>query len=139
MQDMTKNIFSSRTVAFLATVVLFLGGGGAPATAKTAKKAQTSKTTQMATPDFAYPKTVEKDASAALDIAIAKGDWASAVESTIQIVTANNIVSRNNAAEGLAKIDSVAAIAPELWKAPFLLIKADLYSSIYGIVKCKAD
>lgn len=139
MQDMTKNIFSSRTVAFLATVVLFLGGGGAPATAKTAKKAQTSKTTQMATPDFAYPKTVEKDASAALDIAIAKGDWASAVESTIQIVTANNIVSRNNAAEGLAKIDSVAAIAPELWKAPFLLIKADLYSSIYGNVIWKAD
>ncbi len=93
----------------------------------------------MTVPDFAYPKTVEKNASAALEKAIAHGDWPSAVEALIQLVTADNIVSRNNAASGIAKIDSVAAIAPQTWKAPFELIKADIYSSIYGNISWQAD
>ncbi len=90
-------------------------------------------------PDFSYPKTVEKNASAALEKAAEAGDWPAAVEATIQIVTAENIVSHNNATRGIAKIDSVADIAPEIWKAPFQLIKADLYSSIYGKIRWQAD
>ena len=93
----------------------------------------------MTTPDFAYPKTVEKNASANLDKAIAHGDWPSAVEALIQSVTANNMVSYSNAENGIAKIDSVAAIAPEVWRPAFLLMKVEIYNSIYNSIRWKAD
>ncbi len=93
----------------------------------------------MKVPDFAYPKTVGQNASAALDKAVAHGDWASAVESSIQMVTAENIVSRNNALNGISKIDSIASIAPGLWKPAFQLIEADIYTSIYGSIRWQAD
>lgn len=130
---MTKNIFSLRAVALLATAVLF---GGLLFHANAAKKTSTKT---MTTPDFAYPKTVEKNASANLDKAIAHGDWPSAVEALIQSVTAKNMVSYSNADNGIAKIDSVAAIAPEAWQPAFLLIKAEIYNSIYNSIRWKAD
>ena len=90
-------------------------------------------------PDFAYPKTVEKNASAALEAAVAHGDWPSAIEATIQMVTADNMVSHGNAVKGIAEIDSVAAIAPAAWRPAFRLIKADIFSSIYGMNRWEAD
>lgn len=136
---MTKHISDSRTVAFLATVVLFLGLVFSPASAKTIKSGITSKTKQMNVPDFAYPKTVEKNASKTLQTAVEHGDWPAAVMATIQMVTADNIVSHSNATKGISKIDSVTQIAPSNWRPAFLLIKADLYSSIYGSIRWKAD
>lgn len=130
---MTNKIFSLRAVASLATVVLL---GGLLFSATAAKK---SSNKVMTTPDFAYPKTVEKNASANLERAIAHGDWPSAVEALIQSVTAKNMVSYSNADNGIVKIDSVTAIAPEAWKPAFLLIKAEIYNSIYNSIRWKAD
>ncbi|MDE7420030.1 MAG: hypothetical protein K2N35_07455 [Muribaculaceae bacterium] len=93
----------------------------------------------MNTPDFAFPKTVEKNASANLEKAIAHGDWSAAVEALIQSVTAQNMVSYNNADNGIAKIDSVAAMAPEAWCPAFMLIKLEIYNSIYNSIRWKAD
>lgn len=130
---MTNNIFSLRAVASLATVVL-LGGllFSASATKKTSNKT-------MTTPDFAYPKTVEKIASSNLEKAVAHGDWPSAMEALIQSVTAKNMISYNNADNGIAKIDSVAAMAPEEWQPAFQLLKVEIYNSIYNSIRWKAD
>ncbi|MDE6511752.1 MAG: hypothetical protein K2L00_06640, partial [Muribaculaceae bacterium] len=137
---MTKYLFNQlRTVALTATVLL-LGGLGVPdASAKTVRNSKATKNAQMKGPDFAYPKTVDKNAEAALERAVVHGDWPSAVEALIQSVTAENIVSRKNAVTGIAKIDSVASIAPAEWHPAFRLITADIYSSIYGNIRWQAD
>lgn len=136
---MKKHLFKIRTVAFLATVVLFGGIYVPDASAKATRTTKTSKNQTMKSPDFAYPKTVEKNASAALESAVARGDWATAVESTIQLITADNLISHGNAVKGIAKIDSVASITPDSWKSAFMLIKSDVYSSIYGAIRWQAD
>lgn len=123
----------------MATVVLLGGFSLQDASAKTTKKTKTTQTSQMKEPDFAYPKTVGKNADAALEKAVAHGDWPAAVEAVIQSVTAENIVSRKNAVKGIAKIDSVASIAPTEWRPAFRLINADIYSSIYGNIRWQAD
>lgn len=109
----------------MATVAFFIGV--APTNAIAKKNIQT----QVAVPDFAYPKTVAKNADAALAKAIAHNDWPSTVEATIQTVTADNLISHDNATKGIAKIDSVANLAPDEWKPAFLLIEADILNSIY--------
>ncbi|MDE6480222.1 MAG: hypothetical protein K2L45_08115 [Muribaculaceae bacterium] len=93
----------------------------------------------MKSPDFAYPRSVEKYADANLEKAVAHGDWPSAIEAVIQSVTAKNMVSNSNADNGIAKIDSVATIAPEAWQPALQLIKAEIYNSIYNSIRWKAD
>ncbi|MDE6637289.1 MAG: hypothetical protein K2K32_03525, partial [Muribaculaceae bacterium] len=130
---MINKIISLRTVATLATVVLL---GGMLLSASAAKKT-TPKV--MTAPDFAYPQTVEKNAAANLSASVAHGDWPAAVEAMIQSVTAANIVSHDNAVSGLAKIDSIANIAPKEWKPAFYLIEAEVYNTIYNSQRWKAD
>ncbi|MDE5871548.1 MAG: hypothetical protein K2H22_06390, partial [Muribaculaceae bacterium] len=136
---MKKHIFSLHTVAIMATVLLLGGFASHDASAKKVTKSKTSRITTMNAPDFAYPKTVEKNATASLEKAVAHGDWPAAVESTVQLVTAENAVSHGNAVKGIGRIDSVASIAPESWKPAFMLIKADVYNSLYGSIRWHAD
>lgn len=137
---MTKKlIYTFRTVALSATVVLFGGLNIYASSAKTVRNPKLSRQTQMKGPDFAYPQTVVKNSSAALETAVAHGDWPAAIEATIQMVTADNLVSHDNAVKGIARIDSVASISPMPWRTAFQLIKADIYSSIYGSIRWKAD
>ncbi|MDE6289914.1 MAG: hypothetical protein K2M16_00125, partial [Muribaculaceae bacterium] len=136
---MRRHSIFLRTVALMATVVFLGGFPYAESHAKTTRKTNTSNASKMNAPDFAYPKTVEKNASVALEKAIAIGDWPAAIDATIQLVTADNIVSHGNAEKGLSKIDSVASVSPEAWRPAFMLIKADVYSSIYGSIRWKAD
>lgn len=130
---MTKHLFSLRTVASLATVVIF----SMTLFSATAAKKATAKA--MTVPDFAYPQTVEKNAEIKLRTSLTNGDWPAAVEATIQSVTANNLVSHGNVNSGIAKLDSLATIAPEQWKPVFLIIEADIYTSIYNSMRWKAD
>lgn len=140
LKTMTKlHLHTLRAVALAATVVLFGCFLFQDASAKTVRKPKTTKSTKMKGPDFAYPKTVEKNASVALDAAMAHGDWPSAAEATIQLVTADNLVSHGNAVKGVAKIDSVLAIAPQVWRPAFKYIKVCLFSSIYGSIRWQAD
>ncbi|MDE6548558.1 MAG: hypothetical protein K2L22_06140 [Muribaculaceae bacterium] len=136
---MKKSLITIRAVALLATVVLFGGMTLLDASAKTVKTPKKPISSQMKTLDFAYPQTVAKNADAALQNAVAHGDWPASVEAAIQSVTADNLVSHENALKGIAKIDSIADIAPASWQPAFLLIKADIYNSIYGQNRWKAD
>lgn len=136
---MKKSLLPIRAVALLATVVLFGGMTLSDVSAKTVKTPKKNVSSQMKTPDFAYPKTVIKNADAALQYAMAHGDWPAAIEATIQYVTADNIVSHGNAVKGIAKIDSISNIAPASWQSAFQLVKADIYTSIYGMQRWQAD
>ncbi|MDE6551578.1 MAG: hypothetical protein K2K98_01250 [Muribaculaceae bacterium] len=136
---MKIHLHSLRTVALSATVVLLGGFLFQDASAKTVRNSKTIKKTQMKGPDFAYPQTVEKNASEALDAALAHGDWPAAVDATIQIATAENLVSHGNAVRSISKIDSVAAAAPSAWRPAFQYVKACVYSSIYGSIRWQAD
>ncbi len=129
---MTKPQYTIQAVAKLATAMFLCG--------LLCFNISTNAIAQkMKTPDFAYPKTVEKNASANLNRAVASGDWSAAVEAAIQSVVASNLVSKENATTGIAKIDSVAALAPSEWKPAFLLIKADIYNSIYNSIQWQAN
>lgn len=130
---MTRHSYFMRTVAKLATVVLLLGLLVSNASAnKVATKS-------MTTPDFAYPKTVEKNAATELEKAVAHGDWPAALKATIQNVTASNLISTGNVVNGLAKIDSIAALAPAEWEPAFRLVEVDIYNALYGSQRWKAD
>lgn len=90
-------------------------------------------------PDFAYPKDVKTKADANLKKAAADGNWYAAVTSAIQLVTADNLVSKNNVAAGLHTVDSLCNAAPAKWKPAFLLIQAQIYSSLYSSMRWEAD
>ncbi len=129
---MTKHQYSIQAVAKLVAAVFFCG-------VLCFNFSTNALAQKMKNPDFAYPKTVEKNASSNLKRAVANGDWESAVEAVIQSVIASNLVSKENATAGIAKIDSVAALAPTDWKPAFLLIKADIYNSIYNTIQWQAN
>lgn len=129
---MSKPQYSIQAVAKLVTAMFLCG-------LLFFKFSTNASAQKMKYPDFAYPKTVEKNASANLERAVAHGDWASAVEAIIQSVTASNLVSKENATAGIAKIDSVAALAPSDWKPALLLVKADIYNSIYNSIQWEAN
>ncbi len=64
-------------------------------------------TNSFQTPDFAFPKEVEANASAALDKALANGDQATAVRAVVQIAQARLMVSTHEMPNAFNLIDSV--------------------------------
>lgn len=90
-------------------------------------------------PDFAYPKSVKGKASDALRKAASEGKWSDGMAAAIQLVTAENLVSNENAAPGLLTLDSIAKVAPQVWRPAFLLVEADIYNSLYRSVRWQAD
>ncbi|MBE6332691.1 MAG: hypothetical protein E7070_10360 [Bacteroidales bacterium] len=67
-------------------------------------------TNSFQTPDFAFPKDVEANASAALDKALADGDQATAVRAVVQVAQARLIVSEHEMTDALNLIDSVMQV-----------------------------
>ncbi|MDE6027200.1 MAG: hypothetical protein K2G23_03960 [Muribaculaceae bacterium] len=86
----------------------------------------------FAEPDFAFPKTVTKDARAELDKALRADDPGVALQALIQIVIADNLVSSDNAAQGGQLIDSVAVRLPDPYSGLAYLLEARLYRDIYS-------
>lgn len=130
---MNYNKFSKPSVALTATVVFFVCVFFM--TSLNSSAASKSNTD----PDFAYPKTVSKNAQVALQKAIADSDWQSAAEAAIQFVTADNLISHENAVTGLTTLDSISGIAPDIWEPAFLLIEANIYNTIYNSIRWKAN
>ncbi len=130
---MKYNFISRLSVAYLATVMflvcfVFMFASNSSAAPK-----------KNMGPDFAYPKTVNKNARAALQTAIAHGNWPAAADAAIQSVTAANLVSNENAMKGIATLDSISKIAPDSWKPVFQLIQAHIFNEIYNSMRWKAD
>lgn len=125
--------YISHAVAQVATAVLFIATILNPS-AMTAAKKNTSTA-----PDFAYPKTVQKNADKNLEAAIASGNWQKATLAIIQTVTAANIISHDSVTANLLVIDRYVQSAPADWKPVLQLIEADIYNSIYNNIRWKAD
>lgn len=118
---------SLKAVAHFATALLFICQSVGLVQSATVSP----KGNMTALPDFAYPKTVAANSYKELSQAVALGNWAESVKATIQNVTAENLISNAHLSDRIAMIDSMASIAPENWRSPFLLLKADFLSQIY--------
>lgn len=105
---------------------IFLGLSGLHAT-KTKKNVNT-----FTSPDFAFPKSVVENARPKLNNALKTGDGVTALQAVMQIVIGENLVSKDNAAKGLALIDSVSARLSEPYSSIALLLEGKLYSDIYS-------
>lgn len=132
MNSLSINV--SKAVVSAATALFFLGAALLCSPSMSAAKHHSS-----AVPDFAYPKTVEKNSAKNLEEALSARDWSKAMVAAIQNVTAQNLVSQENLTLGLSKIDSIADIAPSGWRPAFLLLEADICSSLYSNFRGNAD
>ena len=84
-----------------------------------------------ATPDFAFPKTVTKDASLQLRKALKEADYGKALQAAIQIDIAEALTSESSLQSSAQRFDSLAAVMPEPWNVLSLLAEARLFSDIY--------
>jgi len=83
-------------------------------------------------PDFAYPKTVAKDAEAALDRAVAAGDAPSAMRCLIELNTANLLIDPDALPAEIHRAESVEAKFNASYITPvFILYRANLVSRMY--------
>lgn len=89
-------------------------------------------TNSFQTPDFAFPKEVEANASAALDKALANGDQATAVRALVQISLAKSTISRHEVTPMCSRIDSVLEVhrfSPD-YRALLLILKAQMLDAL---------
>lgn len=91
-----------------------------------------AKSSSLATPDFAYPKTVAKDASATLAKALKSQDSSGALRALVNLIVAENLVDKENVTGLLEKTDSVSRLLPAPYSGFCLLLQADILSSIYS-------
>lgn len=126
-----KSRFHIPTAAHIAAVVVFISLLSFYSPVATGAKHKY--------PDFAYPQTVKGNAETSLLKASATGNWGETTKAAIQMVTADNLINRENAVRSLHFIDSLTNIAPDNWKPAFLLIQANIYNSIYNSIRWQAD
>lgn len=86
----------------------------------------------VSVPDFAFPKKVATDARMYLSKALDNNDGRAALQSLIQIVIADNLVSKENGQRGAALIDSVASQLNQPYSSLAYLLEARLYRDIYN-------
>lgn len=86
----------------------------------------------FATPDFAFPKTVEENARPKLDAALAARDGKTALQAAVQLDIAASLVSQSSFATSATLFDSIAESVPEPWSNLSLLIEATMYAQLYG-------
>ncbi len=82
-------------------------------------------------PDFAFPQTVEKDASAQFSVALDERDGVKALKAAIQMVVARQQVSQSSFEANVSMIDSAANILPAPYSSLSYLLEATLYVSLY--------
>lgn len=83
-------------------------------------------------PDFAFPKTVEKNAVMQLDVSLAKKEYDNALLAAIQIDIANFLISETSMKESAERFDSLSKILPSPWSNLSLLLEAQIYSEFYS-------
>ncbi len=87
---------------------------------------------QYSQPNFAYPKTVGKNAVASLDKALADGDGKLLVRSLIDYGLAETAVDRDSLQPVLDRIAEITAVEKDVVTQSLLsLLQADIYNSIY--------
>lgn len=85
---------------------------------------RTTATYNFSTQDFAYPQTVEKNASAAMKSALKSGDHITTLQAAIQIAASRNLVSYQNSERNETLFDSLSNVLPAPYSSLALLLEA---------------
>lgn len=95
---------------------------------------------QVKTPDFAYPKTVSKNADARLAAALKAGNDVAALRALTDWYLAQAMTAPENITPALNRIDSVCGwLASAPARAVGSLLKADIYYNLYMSESWKYD
>ncbi|MDE7466511.1 MAG: hypothetical protein K2M59_08835 [Muribaculaceae bacterium] len=108
--------------AFIMTIVLSFDGE------LSAKRLYMQKEEGI---DFAYPAEVEKTARLQLTRALKSGDDISALQATIRLTMARNMVNQDKALEGIELLDSLGHTLHHPYSNLALLLEARLYTDMY--------
>lgn len=93
----------------------------------------------FATPDFAYPKTVEDNAGVEMQKALKAGDNISALRAALQLTIASDLISGDNAQGNIRMLDSLANVLPAPYSGLAYLCEARLYRDIYSANRWQYD
>lgn len=96
----------------------------------TSRKSVTSNS--FNTPDFAFPRTVEDNASVALESSLKSGDDAKALKAAIQLAISKDLVSRDNYNDGLKLFNRLEKELKAPYNSVAYLLEAGLYRDIYN-------
>lgn len=84
------------------------------------------------TPDFAFPETVERDATPIWKAGIKEKDGKKALTGALQLIVARNQVSAREALPAnIAMLDSAARVLPAPYGQLASLLEANLYAAVY--------
>lgn len=119
---MTNKIFRTALKAVFLVTALF-----ATFSLSAAKKSSTPPY-----PDFAYPKSVAKEAGKLLDKALASQKPEEALRELLNLTVAENLVSSENTFSLLPRIDSIVSPLPTPYSGVGYLIESEIYSAIYN-------
>lgn len=140
MNRITDSIGKRLRASFFCMMLLAAVAGGLcpPAYAKapksrpaTARNTGKSMKTSFEKPDFAFPQSVERDASAALDKALKTGNAVDALRAAVQLDVSRGLVSADSYAASVALFDSLASVLPKPYGALGRLLEARVYGEIY--------
>ena len=84
------------------------------------------------TPDFAFPKTVEKNAEAALSSALTARKYPDALAEMMKVIIARELISKAYVSGAMSLCDSVGALMPQPYSGLADLIQASMLSKMYS-------
>ena len=99
---------------------------------KNRKMKGNSSPNSFSSPDFAYPESVEKNATPEWKRALAERDGLLGLRAGLQLVVANNLVNSDDFNRNIEMLDSAVRVMPPLYASLFRLLQADLYTNLYN-------
>lgn len=84
------------------------------------------------TPDFAFPKDVNKNARIRLEEALSKNKPAEAITAAIQITISDGLISQSTFKESAMLFDSLYNVLPAPYSSVASMIEAGMFSSLYS-------
>lgn len=90
-------------------------------------------------PDFAYPQTVEENATKTLETALQQGDGKKALESAIQLTIAGSQISEGAPEKATELFDSLSRVLKAPYNSLATLLEAQVYVDVYQNEQWKYD
>lgn len=129
--------------AFSMPVYTMAGTSAGPKKTNIQKKPGKGKATRRTpkgdSPDFAFPQTVIDNAEVALRKASASHDETLMIQSAIQMVVANNLVSTDRMPAMASMLDSLAQASSPAGAAILYSLEAQLYQQVYHSARYQYD
>lgn len=102
------------------------------AIASTKQKGKNSPVSSFATPDFAFPKTVKKDALQIYEKSMREKDSELALRAAMQLNVASALVSQDEFRQCVARFEEMSTKLPAPYSNLAMLIEAQMYGNYYA-------